>query len=138
MIDARNMGAITGGLTADPEVINGKVIKIRLGVDYAGSERDSDNKSGYFDVTMFVDDRNPNSQFVLKQINDGKLQKGSSIQVAYRLQQERWKAQDGSNRNGVVLIAESINYAGRGSGEKTEGSTATAPAASRPAAPAEF
>lgn len=138
MIDSRNVGVVTGGLTADPEIVNEKVIKIRLGVDYAGSERDSDNRSGYFDVTMFIDDKNPNSQFVRNQIAEGKLQKGSSISVAYRLQQERWKAQDGSNRNSVVLIAESINYAGRGSGEKAEGNTSTTTVASRPAAPAEF
>ena len=63
MLDPQNLVTISGGFVADPEIVNGKILKARLGVDYAGSEKDSDNNSGYFDVVYYLKD---NSDFVNK------------------------------------------------------------------------
>ena len=48
MIDPRNLINLTGGVVTDVELINDKIAKFRLAVDYAGSEKGSDNTSGYF------------------------------------------------------------------------------------------
>ena len=38
MLDPQNLVTISGGFVADPEVVNdGRILKARLGVDYAGS-----------------------------------------------------------------------------------------------------
>jgi single-stranded DNA-binding protein len=127
MIDARNFGSITGGLVADPELLgaDNNVVRLRIAADYAGKDReDSNNRTGYFNVTMFLNDDNSNTKFIKGQIDNGNLKKGSQIQVLYRLQQDRWEA-DGKRQQSVGLIAESISYAGSGSRESNT-NTATA------------
>ena len=58
MIDPKNLINISGGIIADPELIaDGKIMKARIGVDYAGSEKDSDNNSGYFDIVFYLKDK---------------------------------------------------------------------------------
>lgn len=110
MLDPRNVVNITGGLTADPEKPTENIVKMRIGVDFAGNEKNSDNNSGYFDVTYFLNANTPNTQFISRQISEGKLKKGSRIQVLGRLVQERWQT-DGRNASKVVIVAESISYA---------------------------
>ena len=40
MLDPQNLVTISGGLIAEPEMVaDGKIAKIRLAVDYAGSEK---------------------------------------------------------------------------------------------------
>jgi single-stranded DNA-binding protein len=112
MLDARNLVTLTGGLVADPETPSPNLVKLRLAVDFAGSEKDSDNNSGYFDVTYWLnsDTAGRNADFVKSQVTDGKMKKGSRIAIVGRLVQERWK--DGEqNRSRIVVVAEQINYA---------------------------
>ena len=113
MIDPKNNVTISGGLVADPEVVNDNVLKMRIGVNFAGSEKDSDNKSGYFDVVFYTNDaNNHNVKFVKAQIDNGNFSKGTSLVLAGRLVQERWKNNDGDGRSKVVIVAEAITYAG--------------------------
>ena len=54
MIDPKNILNITGGVVSDPELVNdGKIANFTLAVDYAGSEKGSDNNTGYFDVVYY-------------------------------------------------------------------------------------
>lgn len=116
MIDPRNTTILTAGLIADPELVaNGNIAKLRIAVDYAGSEKGAGASSGYFDVVYYLKDgsdfSSKNAAFVSKQINEGKLKKGSQLQIVGRLVQERWQ-QDGANRSKVVIAAEAVTYAG--------------------------
>lgn len=109
MLDPKNVVALTGGLVDAPEV-NGDVAKLRIAVDYAGNERNSDNRSGYFQVKYFLNSDTPNATFVKNQISNSNFKKGSTLQLLGRLVQERWKDDSGNNRSGIVVIAESITY----------------------------
>jgi len=114
MIDPKNIINISGGIIADPELIaDGKIMKARIGVDYAGSEKDSDNNSGYFDIVFYLKDKDgftsKNASFVNTQISSGKMKKGTSVSIVGRLLQERWK-QDGSGRSKVVIVVEHMTY----------------------------
>jgi single-stranded DNA-binding protein len=114
MLDAKNVVTISGGVVSDPEIINDKIAKFRLAVDYAGSEKGSQNNSGYFDIVYYLKDgsdfASTNAKFLHSQITSGKLKKGSPIQLIGRLVQERWQ-QDNSNRSKIVIVAESVSYA---------------------------
>jgi len=125
MIDPKNVITITGGVVSDPELVVEKIAKFRVAVDYAGSEKGSQNNSGYFDVVYYLKDGNEftskNANFIHTQITSKKLQKGSAIQIVGRLVQERWK-QDDQNRSKVVIVAESISYVG---GQKSSAKTSS-------------
>ena len=131
MIDPKNVITLTGGVVSDPELIADKIAKFRIAVDYAGSEKGSQNNSGYFDVTYYLKDGNDfaskNANFIHSQITNKNLKKGSPIQIVGRLVQERWK-QDDQNRSKVVIVAESISYVltGQKSGTKTSSETSNA------------
>lgn len=116
MIDPKNTVSLTAGVIADPELVaNGNIAKLRIAVDYAGSEKGSGMSSGYFDVVYYLKDGNDfatkNAAFISKQINESKMKKGAQIQILGRLVQERWQ-QDNQNRSKVVIVAEAITYAG--------------------------
>lgn len=147
MLDPKNVVTLTAGIVSDPEVINDKILKIRIGIDYAGSEQNSDNNSGYFDVVYYLkngsDFASANAKFVAGQVSQGKMKKGSQIQIIGRLVQERWKQDDGSSRSKVVVVSESISYTGSPRSNSSSSSTSddsAAPAASAPAMsiPSEF
>lgn len=140
MLDPQNMINISGGLVADPEMVaNGKIMKSRIGVDYSGSEKDSDNNSGYFDIVYYLKDGNghvgKNASFVDSQISAGKMKKGTSVSIIGRLVQERWK-QDGSSRSRVVIVVEHMSYGQRASSKSSDSSSA--PAADSSAIPSSF
>lgn len=139
MLDPQNLVNMSGGIVADPEVINENILKLRVAVDYSGSEKGSDNKSGYFDVVYYLKDNgnfvNKNASFVAGQISDGKMKKGSSVSLIGRLVQERWK-QDDRSASKVVVVAEHLSYGQRGSGNAA-GAGAGATAGSAQSAPKE-
>ena len=115
MIDPRNVVSITAGVVADPELINDKIAKLRVAIDYAGSEKGATASSGYFDVVYYLKDGDnfgsKNAKFVHTQIVDKKMKKGSQIQLIGRLVQERWQ-QEGSARSKIVIVAEALTYVG--------------------------
>jgi len=113
MIDTRNHGYLCGGIVADPEkVADGKLIKIRLAVDYAGYDKDNvENKTGYFNLVGFLGSDDPASKFLISQTEAGNLKKGSQIAVVYRLKDSRW-SQDDNRRSSTDLYIEAISYYG--------------------------
>lgn len=131
MIDPKNVISLTGGVVSDPELINDKIAKFRMAVDYAGSEKGSQNNSGYFDIVYYLKSGNDfsskNASFLHTQITSGKMKKGSSIQLVGRLVQERWQ-QDNANRSRVVVVAESVSYISSGT-PKAASTTGTSSAA---------
>lgn len=128
MIDPKNVISLTGGVVSDPELINDKIAKFRMAVDYAGSEKGSQNNSGYFDIVYYLKNNNDfaskNASFLHTQITSGKMKKGSSIQLVGRLVQERWQ-QDNSNRSRVVVVAESVSYISSGAPKTATAATAS-------------
>lgn len=142
MLDPRNVVNISGGLTADPEKPTENIVKFRIGVDYSGNDsKNHDNKSGYFDVTYFLNTKTPNAEFVGRQISEGKLKKGSKVQILGRLLQERWES-DGRNASKVVIVAESLSYQSAPNTQSTAQSSSTSgepvAAASSSSVPNEF
>ena len=118
MIDGKNICVLTGGICSDIETFGNGILKFRLAMDWAGQEKDSDNRSGYFDVTFFS--KNPtgpeyssqNAEFVARQMSEGKMKKGTQIQLLGRLVQDRFQTKEGTAAQRVVIVAESITYAG--------------------------
>lgn len=130
MIDPRNLINLTGGVVTDVELVNDKIGKFRFAVDYAGSEKGSDNTSGYFDIVYYLRDSKgefigKNASFIHTQTKSDKIKKGTKLQIVGRLVQERWK-QDDQNKNRVVIVAEHISYATTSSAPGTAKTAATA------------
>lgn len=130
MIDPNNNLNLTCGVVADPEMPTENIAKFRVAVDYAGSEKGSDNSTGYFDVTYYLnsEENKRNCEFVRNQITSGKLAKGSQIRLIGRLVQERWSTDDKKSSK-VVIVAENITYASRGRAEGTPSTNGTVGAA---------
>jgi single-stranded DNA-binding protein len=136
MLDPRNLINLIGGVVSDPEVINDKILKFRLAVDYAGSEKGSDNTSGYFDVVYYMKDgsgyTSKNASFIHGQVQNSKIKKGTKLHLVGRLVQERWR-QDDANRSRIVIVAEHAAYAATGgtgtakTGETTSSSSTSVP-----------
>ena len=127
MLDPQNLINISGGLVAEPELVaSGKIAKFRLAVDYAGSDKETDNNSGYFDVTYYLKDTSgnttKNATFVSTQIESSKMKKGTFVNIIGRLVQERWK-QDDQPKSRVVIVAEHVAYASRSGAPKSSDST---------------
>jgi hypothetical protein len=142
MLDAKNVISLSGGVVSEPEIINDKIAKFRIAVDYAGSEKGSQNNSGYFDVVYYLKEGNDfaskNAQFLHGQITNGKLKKGSPVQIVGRLVQERWQ-QDNNNRSRVVIVAESLSYAGSNySSNKTSDSSSDQQPTAQSSVPNQF
>lgn len=141
MLDPKNMVNLTAGVVADPEIVNDRIAKFRVAIDYAGSEKGSQSTSGYFDVTYYLKDNDgfasKNASFVHSQITGGKMKKGSQISIIGRLLQERWQ-QDNQNRSKIVVVAEHIGYAAS-SGSKSDNASSKSEATSSNASiPSEF
>lgn len=144
MIDPRNIVNLTAGIVSDPEsVANGNIIKFRIAVDYAGSEKGAGVSSGYFDVVYYLKDgsdfASKNASFVSKQVSEKKMKKGSQVQILGRLVQERWQ-QDNQNRSKIVIVAEAVTYAGGAfqKSDSTSDSKQTSGGASSYSVPDEF
>jgi single-stranded DNA-binding protein len=141
MLDPKNMVNLTAGIVADPEIINDKIAKFRVAIDYAGSEKGAQSTSGYFDVTYYLKDgndfANKNASFVHGQITQGKMKKGSQVSIIGRLVQERWQ-QDNSNRSKVVVIAEHMAYAANSAPKSSDSSSGGSAKATNASVPEEF
>lgn len=141
MLDPKNIVNLTAGIVADPEIVNDRIAKFRVAIDYAGSEKGSQSTSGYFDVTYYLKDNDgfasKNASFVHSQITGGKMKKGSQVSIIGRLLQERWQ-QDNQNRSKIVVVAEHIGYAAT-SAPKSDSSSSKPEATSANASiPSEF
>jgi single-strand DNA-binding protein len=105
-----NRVVLVGNLTKDPELRHTPsgtaVCKLRVAVNTR--QKDSatgqwGDKPNYFDVTVWGNQAESCSQY---------LSKGRPIGVDGRLDWREWEAQDGSKRQAVEIIAESVQFLG--------------------------
>jgi single-strand DNA-binding protein len=105
-----NVVVITGNLTRDPELRttpNGtSVCKLRVAVNSRRKDASSGewvDKPNYFDVTVWGAQGENCATY---------LSKGRPVAVDGRLDWREWEAQDGSKRQAVEIIANSVQFLG--------------------------
>ena len=105
-----NVVAITGNLTKDPELRstpNGtSVCKLRVAVNSRRKDGQSGewvDKPNYFDVTVWGAQGENCANY---------LSKGRPVAVEGRLDWREWEAQDGSKRQAVEIVANSVQFLG--------------------------
>ena len=113
-----NRVVLVGNLTKDPELRHTPsgtaVCKLRIAVNTRQKDAATGtwgDKPNYFDVTVWGNQAESCSQY---------LSKGRPIGVDGRLDWREWEAQDGSKRQAVQIIAESVQFLG-GRGDAPEG-----------------
>jgi single-strand DNA-binding protein len=105
-----NVVAITGNLTKDPELRSlpsgTSVCKLRVAVNSRrkdGQTGEWVDKPNYFDVTVWGAQGENCANY---------LSKGRPVAVEGRLDWREWEAQDGSKRQAVEIIANSVQFLG--------------------------
>jgi single-strand DNA-binding protein len=115
-----NRVVLVGNLTRDPELRHTPsgtaVCKLRLAVNTRQKDASTGewgDKPNYFDVTVWGNQGESCAQY---------LSKGRPVGVDGRLDWREWEAQDGSKRQAVEIIAESVQFLGgrEGGGEGGE------------------
>jgi single-strand DNA-binding protein len=114
-----NVVAITGNLTRDPELRSTpsgtSVCKLRVAVNSRrkdGSTGEWVDKPNYFDVTVWGAQGENCANY---------LSKGRPVAVEGRLDWREWEAQDGSKRQAVEIIANSVQFLGSRSDNQVGG-----------------
>lgn len=107
-----NQVIVQGRLVKDPEIryTNSKkaVADLRIAVDRDYKNADGERGCDFFGVVAF----GGTAEHVVKF-----YKKGSPIIVRGRMQQEQWKAKDGTNRETVEILAENVYFC---EGKKSE------------------
>ena len=105
-----NVVVITGNLTRDPELrslsTGTSVCKLRVAVNSRRKESSSGewvDKANYFDVTVWGAQGENCATY---------LSKGRPVAVEGRLEWREWEAQDGTKRQAVEIIANSVQFLG--------------------------
>ena len=127
-----NRVVLVGNLTKDPELRHTPsgtaVCKLRLAVNTRQKDQATGewgDKPNYFDVTVWGNQGESCAQF---------LSKGRPVGVDGRLDWREWEAQDGTKRQAVEIIAETVQFLGtRGDGEGQR--STSRPATSPPTSP---
>ena len=122
-----NRVVLVGNLTRDPELRHTPsgtaVCKLRVAVNTRQKDPATGqwgDKPNYFDVTVWGNQAESCSQF---------LSKGRPIGVDGRLDWREWEAQDGSKRQAVEIIADTVQFLGsRGDGDFAGGGNQFVPA----------
>jgi single-strand DNA-binding protein len=114
-----NRVVITGNLTRDPELRSTpggtSVCSLRVAVNSRRKESESGqwvDKPNYFDVTVWGAQGENCAQY---------LSKGRPVAVDGRLNWREWEAQDGSKRQAVDIIADSVQFLGSRDGAQSNG-----------------
>jgi single-strand DNA-binding protein len=112
-----NRVVITGNLTRDPELRSTpggtSVCSLRVAVNSRRKEADQwVDKPNYFDVTVWGAQGENCAQY---------LSKGRPVAVDGRLNWREWEAQDGSKRQSVDIIADSVQFLGSRDGVQQNG-----------------
>ena len=122
-----NRVVLVGNLTKDPELRHTQggtaVCKLRLAVNTRRKDETGQwgDKPNYFDVTVWGNQGESCAQY---------LSKGRPVGVDGRLDWREWEAQDGSKRQAVEIIADSVQFLGsRGDGGEGGGERQFVPAA---------
>ena len=110
-----NRVVLVGNLTRDPELRHTPsgtaVCSLRLAVNSRRKDQSGQwvEKPNYFDITVWGQQGENCAQY---------LAKGRPVAVDGRLEWREWDAQDGSKRQAVEVIADSVQFlGGRGDGE---------------------
>jgi single-strand DNA-binding protein len=114
-----NRVIVTGNLTRDPELRSTpggtSVCNLRVAVNSRRKDSESGqwvDKPNYFDVTVWGTQGENCAQY---------LSKGRPVAVDGRLNWREWDAQDGSKRQSVDIIADSVQFLGSREGAQTNG-----------------
>ena len=115
-----NRVVITGNLTADPELRSTpsgtSVCSLRIACNTRRKDGEEwVDKPNYFNVTVWGGQGENVARY---------LSKGRPVAVDGRLEWREWEAQDGSKRQAVDIIADSVQFLGSGNGN---GAPATEP-----------
>jgi single-strand DNA-binding protein len=115
-----NRVTITGNLTRDPELRatpgGTSVCSLRVAVNSRRKDAETNqwvDKPNYFDVTVWGQQGENCAQY---------LSKGRPVAVDGRLNWREWQAQDGSKRQSVDIIADSVQFLGSRDGAQVNGS----------------
>jgi single-strand DNA-binding protein len=110
-----NRVVLVGNLTRDPELRHTPggtpVCSLRIAVNSRRRDESGQwtDKPNYFSISVFGNQAESCSQY---------LSKGRPVAVDGRLDWREWQAQDGSKRESVEIVAESVQFlGGRGDGE---------------------
>src|SRR3954471_806526 len=113
-----NRVVLTGNLTRDPELRSTQggtaVCSLRIATNSRRKDASGNwvEKPNYFDVTVWGAQGENCAQY---------LAKGRAIAVDGRLDWREWEAQDGTKRQAVEIIADTVQFiGGRGEGEGGE------------------
>jgi len=104
-----NRVVLVGNLTKDPELRHTPsgtaVCKLRLAVNTRQKDPQGNwgDKPNYFDVTVWGNQGESCAQY---------LSKGRPVGVDGRLDWREWEAQDGTKRQAVEIIADSVQFLG--------------------------
>lgn len=131
-----NRVVLVGNLTKDPELRHlpsgTAVCALRVAVNSRRRDESGQwiDKPNYFDVSVFGNQGESCAQY---------LSKGRPIGIDGRLDWREWEAQDGSKRQAVQIIAESVQFLGsRGDGEGFGGGNQFVPAGAGSESGADF
>ncbi len=129
-----NVVVVTGNLTRDPELRSlpsgTSVCKLRIAVNSRRKDQSSGDwvdKPNYFDVTVWGAQGENCATY---------LSKGRPVAVEGRLDWREWEAQDGSKRQSVEIIANSVQFLG--SRDEQGAGNGTAPRSDVPADTSDF
>jgi single-strand DNA-binding protein len=118
-----NRVTITGNLTRDPELRSlqsgTSVCKMRVAVNSRRKDANGEwvDKPNYFDVTVWGAQGENCSTY---------LSKGRPVAIDGRLEWREWEAQDGSKRQSVEIIADSVQFLGSRGDDQGGGNGVTA------------
>jgi single-strand DNA-binding protein len=104
-----NSVVVTGNLTRDPELRSTpsgtSVCKLRVAVNSRRKDQSGQwvDKPNYFDVTVWGAQGENCANY---------LSKGRPVAVQGRLDWREWEAQDGSKRQAIEIIADSVQFLG--------------------------
>ena len=114
-----NRVVLVGNLTRDPELRHTPsgtaVCSLRLAVNSRRRDESGQwvDKPNYFSISVFGNQAESCSQY---------LSKGRPVAIDGRLDWREWQAQDGSKRESVEIVAESVQFlGGRGDGDSFGG-----------------
>ena len=114
MKNALNLTIVEGNLTRDPELLytkNGNSLcKFDIAVNFTYKQNDTEHKEvSYITVTVW---------HKLAEACAKYLKKGSLIRVKGRLKQEVWATKEGTKKQKILILAETIDFLGSKSRKK--------------------
>jgi single-strand DNA-binding protein len=118
-----NRVVISGNLTRDPELRSTpggtSICGLRIAVNSRRKDESGQwvDKPNYFDITVFGAQGENCAQY---------LAKGRPVAVDGRLNWREWEAKDGSKRQSVDIIADSVQFLGSRDGAQSNGGNSIA------------